>query len=395
MSTYVTTHEINRGGAWGITLIGVTLGCAAVAYGVSIGRTSNSILYPALDFLLLLAMAGTVAGSGYWLGKSDVEGPELWQIATWVGLGVIVMGVLTAWQLLAQARQGVALQQPLVVVAFTQTVGAVAGLLVGVYHVRAVRKARVVRDAREDARQARAEAESARDAEDQLRFLNHLLRHHLFNGIQVIRSNAEFLGEYVDDDGHSHVETIRRRSDRLVRLVENMRVLVQSLSEERTLGTVDLVDALEREIEVVKQTYGSDVFETEGVEGEVFVTADTLLPTVFENLLRSTVEHSANHVPEIEISLETTEETAVVTIQSRGSALADGIERHFAESADITETASEESTDFYVSRRLVSNYGGDIDVTEPAEGTATIRVELPLADASSGSTEGDSANAGA
>ncbi|MEA5406292.1 HAMP domain-containing sensor histidine kinase [Haloarculaceae archaeon H-GB2-1] len=360
----------------GVTLLGISLVGAALAYAVSVDTETGGLLYPLVDFLVLVSLASTVTYSGYYLGKSDVEPKQLWTVATSVGLGIIVMATLMGWQLLAQLRMGGVVQAPLVLLVVTQSVGAVIGLLVGIYHIETIRKERKLQEARTAAREAREE-------NDQLEFLNHLLRHHMFNGVQVVRSYATILGDHVDESGQSHIETIQYRSDRLVAIVDNMRVLVQSLTDDHHLDPQSLATAIENEIEVLGQTYDQATFEVHGLDDQ-YVSADSLLPAVFENLLRNAIEHNTATDPHVTVRVETTDETVAVHIIDNGDGPPDGIEEKFLQSAELRDPTAKEGTGLYIANRLVTKYGGDIHLEDDA-GTDSARfvVELPLATAPS------------
>lgn len=364
--------RLRRGGAWGISLIGVALVGAAAAYGVALKTTAEGLFYPLADFLLVVALASTVAYSGYWLGQSDIANPQLWKIAISVGLGIILMATLMAWQLLAQLRMGGTIQAPMGALVLTQAVGAVVGLLFGVYHVQAVRTAR-------RARRAERAASEAREANQQLEFLNHLLRHHLLNGVQVIQSYATLLSDSVDEDGRSHLDVIERRSDRLALLVDNIQVLVRSLADDEPLEPRSLADAVQSEVEVVERTYEGATVNVSGVDDAPQVRADELLPAVFENLLRNAIEHNTATEPRVEVRVERTDRRAVVRIDDNGPGVSRGIEEKFLEDASVANPVAEEGTGLYISNRLVERYDGDIHLEESDGDGARFVVELPLA----------------
>jgi signal transduction histidine kinase len=354
-----------RGGAWGITLIGVALGGATLAYGFRIVQTNvQSLVYPVIDFLTLLVLAGTVAYAGHRLATSDLGNDHLWQIAVWVGLGVIFMWLLSAWQLLMQLRHGVALVDPLIGFVVTQSVGAVAGLLVGVYHVHTVT----------NVRHAQAQAAQAQTREDRLAFLHTLLRHHLFNGMQVIQSYTDRLHDHVDDAGRSHIETIQTRSDRLVTLVENMDVLVHSLSEQVSLEPVDLVATARQEATHLDRTNGSTSITVTGPES-LSIQADRLLPAAIENLLRSTIEHSDARPLALTVAIGVDAEMATLSISAPDHELGDHVPDPHERSVDAV--GDTDQLDVFIARELIDRYGGTLTISD--DDHRTFEVQFPLA----------------
>jgi signal transduction histidine kinase len=369
MATH-SRQRSRRGGAWGVSAIGSGLAVGALAYGLqSVQSTGIQLFYPAVEVLLLLALAGTVAVAGAWLHRSDLPAIECWRVASWVGLGVITLVGLTTWQLLTQVRGGATLHDPLLTLLVTQTVGATLGLLVGIYHVRAVENARAAED-------AAAAASDARAAQSQLAFVHSLLRHHLFNGMQVIQSYTTRLAENVDDEGREDLETIQRRSERLVTLVENMQPLARTLTDSDRLHGLDVESTIRDEVEHVEIGPHGATVTVDGPERPVAVQADSLLPTVFENLLRSAIERSAVASPEVDITIRPTGDACEVVVAATGPAVEQGIDRRFLAAAR-PDTAHDDDIDLHLVRELLDRYDGSLTV---AESGPKFVVRLPLAD---------------
>lgn len=354
------------GGAWGVSAIGTVLVLTALAYGTERVGTSAA-MYPVVETAVLLGLGGTVLGTGRWLQRSDLAERDLWRIAVWVSLGIILLVSLTVWQLLTQVRGGGTLRNPMLTLIVTQTVGATAGLLVGIYHVRSLQNAR----AAENASAAAAEAQAT---QDQLAFIHTLIRHHMRNGMQVIQSYATRLEPHVDGEGATHLTTIQRRSERLVRIVEEMQPLTDALEPDGQLHPTGLTTIIERESEHVELTHSESSITVTEPDAEPYVRADSLLSAAVETLLRCAIEHSGTHGPAVEVTVERDVDTCRVTIAASGPIVDGGIEQRLVARAQTDEDAG-----LQIARRILDRYDGSLTVTNRTEGPE-YTVELPLAD---------------
>lgn len=363
MATHSRTTR--RGGAWGVSVLGIGLAAGAIAYGVAQADWS---LYPIVEILLLLGLAGTVAATGAWLARSDLPEHQCWRVASWVGIGIITMVGLALWLLLTQVRGGAQLSNPLLTLVVTETVGATMGLLVGVYNVRAVQNANVANKAAVAAGEARAE-------QGQLAFVHSLLRHHLFNGMQVIQSYTRRLSNHVDPEGQPHLDTIRRRSERLVTLVENMQPLARTLSEGDRLEPTDVTDTIDGEATLLAVTRPGVSVEVDTPEEPVLVQADSLLAAAFENLLRGAIERSAVADPTVNVTVESDGDSCTVTVAASGPSLDGGIDRQFLLAG---QTDGGADVDLFIVEELLERYDSTLENDSGPEGPTFI-VTLPLA----------------
>jgi len=357
----MATHSRSRprwGGARGVSAIGAALLVAALAYGSRQFATEALALSPVVEVGLVVALCGTVLGTGHWLQDSEFTDRDLWRVAIWVSLGIILLVGLTTWQLLTQVSGGVTLRDPLTTLVVTQTVGATAGLLVGLYHVQSLRNAR----AAENAAAAAAEAEAV---QEQLAFLHALVRHHLRNGMHVIQSYVRLLDDHVDDSGTEHLETIERRSQRLVRLVDEMEPLATAIDPDSRYQSVDVCVLLEREASHFAVTHPDCRIDVSGPDG-VTVRADSLLSAAIETLLRGAIERSAVNGPTVEVDITTNDGQCRIETTASGPALDGGIDQHFLASAHSTDSVSAGDTDLQVAREVVERYDGDLTVDDRA-----------------------------
>ncbi|MFC7045765.1 sensor histidine kinase [Halobacteriaceae archaeon GCM10025711] len=247
-------------------------------------------------------------------------------------------------------------------------IGAGAGALTGITRAQAVRSAR-------HAERARTAADLAEQERKRLRYLNHVLRHHVLNGMNVIRGHADRLDRQVGAN-HEDVEPILRRSERIVELVQNVRTLVQSLEDEFDPEPIPLREVLESELVAARTAYPDADFDVVGSVPAVDVRADDGLPLLFENLLSNAVEHNDNPVPGVQVSVEKQGVDVVVRVADDGPGIPEEVVQDLRR--DPADLARGETVGLYLVRVLVDRYDGDIWPEQTDASGTTVAVELPV-----------------
>lgn len=352
----------------GLVLAGLSLWYLIVvrAYYVSGSLTSPSAT-TVLEFLeigLLGSFSIVLVYAGYWLASSTFERRRLWWAGLWTLIGMTGILAIVVLANSLQLVQGEPLSEP----SFIQLLllaaggGAVAGLLIGVSTVRET-----------------VEAERARRQRDTLVFVNELLRHNVLNGMQAIKGNARLLEEHVDEDGRGYLTTTQDRSDSIVELIQNVRVLVDSVSRQNELQAVDLADVVHRSVEQARRTYQSATFEVQ-VPGDVAVRADELLEAVFENLLANAVQHNDAETPTVRVTAESDGRTVRVRVVDDGPGIPEDRREEYFEPGAQDESSVGQGLGLYLVRTLVSRYDGAVSVESSGPEGTTMVVELEAAD---------------
>lgn len=238
-----------------------------VSGGLSLLRGVMELPFFLLSLSLLYA--------GCWLLRSDYSTRRVGRIAAWSLAGFVALVAIAVWLV---AGQNAPLQQSLLLTVDVGAVGASTGLVVGLESER--RQRRVGRD-------ALAASLAAERAEDRFVFLNQLLRHHLLNGVAVVRGHAEMLAA-VHDDPPEEVEIIRRRSDEIVALVRNIETLTRAFNGDLPLEAVDTVPPLRASIQTVQSECPTAEVRLDAGEGAL-VTANDRIGLAFEAILRIVV----------------------------------------------------------------------------------------------------------
>lgn len=341
-------------GGWIVAAVGVGLG---VVGGWHVSATSSGdpvelgwelFVYVGLP-LSIAAAAGVVARRRR---SKDLI------VLRWVLGSVLALTFLGAWASYdsiaagdyANARANVALGSNL---------GLLLGAVAGLNRSRAVQNAEL--------------AERERAQREGMAFLNHLLRHHVRNGMTIIDGYVDELR--TGERSEAHVRVIDRQSDRILTLVENAETLVRALSGEVDPEPVDLDGVVERAVADARETYPAATFEVE--TDPATVLANDLVRSVLDNLLVNAVEHHDGD-PTVEVTV-TGGDPVVVTVADDGLGVPEAVRESFDRRDDVSTGVAGEGIGLYLVATLVRNYGGDVRIEDREPRGTVVTVELPSA----------------
>ncbi|WP_224335292.1 DUF7344 domain-containing protein [Haloprofundus halobius] len=122
-----------RAGGVFVAAVGAALGLAGVAY-LLVDQQPLVNLVVELGFVTVFPVVQVYAG--YRLAVGEYDSDELWRVARWCFVGVVLFTAVTAWVLLHEFLEGDRAMEPLFLLTSVAAVGAVAGLVLGVHDVR-------------------------------------------------------------------------------------------------------------------------------------------------------------------------------------------------------------------------------------------------------------------
>jgi signal transduction histidine kinase len=351
--------------AAGIYLVGTVLlvdGVLALGPHFYDEPLSTVVFYAVMDVGLPLF----VLGIGVHLARLDLERAEIRVVTAWLVGALVVFSSLFLWSRLPDLLAGTPLVDLQPDLALYGNVGAVMGAVSGLYRAQASQNARLV--------------EQTAAQQETLTFVNHLLRHNLLNGLQVIDGYVSFLEPHTDADGRRYLRRIDDRSDHMAALIDNVRILVGALGEGISLRPVNCSVVLDREASVARAAYPNAVITTD-VPPNATVTANETLGAVFENLFTNAVVHHDGAVPTIEVSAMRRGEFLLIRVEDDGPGLPPSVaEDPFGEGIKSNESSGD-GLGLYLVGTLVATFGGTVRVEDVApRGTAFI-VELSAVDA--------------
>jgi len=210
------------------------------------------------------------------------------------------------------------------------------------------------------------------DTISELQVYASLLRHDLSNDLQLIIGEIELAKMNVINDNRlsSHLESIDSASSRMLRLLK--------VFDETDIDSEDnlrnIIDLLVKDTE---SSYPHIVIrsQVEPTEEKVRIKGKSLIPFVFDNIIRNAVQHVGPNV-EVDIFMAAREEKVVIDFVDNGL----GIDKDIVENLfqkGVSKTGG--GFGLYLCRKIIGIYGGTINKLPNEEynkGTA-FRIELP------------------
>lgn len=338
----------------------------ALAAGITALDATGIVTTVEAAIVGILALA--VLARGLTLQASDRTGSDQWRIAAWCLVGTLAGGVLSGVVLLRAALRGTAIAEPLGLAVVLAGIGAVTGLFVGGDQVRAIQAGRT------SVRRETSELLERREAE-RLTFLNNLLRHNVLNGMNIVLGYTATLEDRLDGPDED-VERIRTRSEAVVDLVQNVQVLVRSLSGDLTVDAVDLTQTTRVQADRARRSHDATIHTD--LENGVVVATTPFIASAIENLLTNAATHNTTDHPEIALTVEHRGEQGIVSVSDNGPGIPqDVVDTYFGE-LDPNDDFVGDGLGLYLVDELVTTHGGTIDVDTSQDGT-TITLEFPIA----------------
>ncbi|MFB6085085.1 MAG: ATP-binding protein [Halorientalis sp.] len=342
-----------------------------VLLGLFVGLVRMRVDEPffrALDLVLPALFVTLIVWQGLKLHERDLTTDRRRTVAMWYALGIYTMVGLAGWSvLLGLLGQTV----PTSVESMTEIVaGGFFGLLVGVAQVRAKRNA-------EAATEAQLEQEFLERQQETNEVLNRILRHHLLNGLTVIRGQAQLLEARVDEECVDHAETVVDRVDEMTATIEEIRDITRTLTEEPKLSSVDLGTVLDEQLAEARETYPESTFVIEGSIPEgCTVRANDLLGRAVANVLANAVEHNDSAEPRVEVSVEEREDAVVLSIADDGPGIPEEVRTDVFEPSERGLDSDGEGLGLFLTASVLEQYGGRVWIDDGADG-AVVNLELP------------------
>lgn len=345
---------LGLGVIWGT---GLLMGFMEIQHIEAMSSTVGIAAFAMFPFLLTLGLLV----AGYVLWNSQFDGTETLQIAGWVVVGIVVIGLLATWTITHQNIRGRSFAHARFVTVNNMSAGGVVGFLVGWYKVGSARHQQAIED------------EQAK-----LDFLRQLLRHNVLNGMQIVLGRVDFLVENVPESERNHLTTIRERSNEIVRLINGVRAMNMSSfdSASASLQRTDLSDVLATEVDLARRDFEQAEFSLDFPD-DVVVMADDFLRELFSNLLANAVQHNDTDTPQVTVSATDTPDAIVVHITDNGP----GIPDDEKEAMLTWNRKGSESTGtglgLAIADTLTRNYDGSLWMEDNDPRGTVVNVELP------------------
>lgn len=218
------------------------------------------------------------------------------------------------------------------------------------------------------------EVTTRRQREQRIDVLNRLLRHNIRNEMNVVRGNADLLGEHVSQSERDRVDRIIRTVDDIVDRSDRIGRVSAAL-EEQGPRAVRLDPLLTRVVEATRQRH-PDADISLSCPDECWVQGAPSLTLAFEELVDNAVEHT-DDVAVVDITVTQTATGVTVAVSDDGPGIADH-EQAVILSGKETPLQHGSGVGLWLVKWVVRNVGGTLSFADD-DGT-TVTVELPTAD---------------
>ena len=205
-----------------------------------------------------------------------------------------------------------------------------------------------------------------------------MLKHDIRNDMTAIRGHAEFVEPHVDPEGEEFVEVIQRRSESVVRLLEDTDTLIETLDSDHQFEAVDLSTVLDDRITSVTDDHPEVTVHSDVPDG-LWVVADGLVHQVFSNLLGNAVAHNDPEALTIRVRAAHNGDVVETVVADDGKGIAEDARDSIFELGEKGPESGGDGLGLYLIARLADVYGGSVTVDESREGGARFVVTLPAA----------------
>lgn len=271
-------------------VLGISIICG-IGFG-SLGIHLSRLLRQSEGFYTMVGHAFSVGlslvviGSAIWVHRrpfDDVVG----RIGTWCFVGTTVLVAVSVISITHQRIEGVRMAEPLFAITGHGTLGAILGLLVGVYDGQRQNRGE----------ELHCEREHTSQLNDQLTVLNRVLRHDIRNCVNVILAYTK-----VKDAGLPRTE-IREKALEMHTLSEKAKE-IESILKNRpgSVTEIDIASVIRKKIHESETDYPEIDVETELPESAV-VQAPTRIEAAVEELLENAVKHNDTEEPELTVRI--------------------------------------------------------------------------------------------
>jgi signal transduction histidine kinase len=358
-----TPGSRKRWGALFVTL-GVTLAAAGLTFWFAWGLPSAGSYNQAILGIVVHVLFGyIVVMSGLTIYRSDLAVSECWVAAKWCLGGFLFMSSFVVWASVPEIRAGgisLAFANQFIIVG---SVGAAAGVLIGLNRGQAAQNARLVED--------------TRDQRETLRFLLRLIRHDIKNDLVVIGGYADRLeGQY--DADPEELALIQERTDSAQNLLETADTIIESDTGQLATEAVNLSVILREQVGALETSYPDLTVETD-IDDGLRVTANELIDEVFWNVLENAAEHNDISGLTVSVTTERVDGAVETVITDDGSGIPEGVRETVFEPSVQRSEGEGNGLGLYLVRKLVETCDGSVTIEDRDPSGTVFRIRLPAA----------------
>lgn len=354
------------------TFFGILFGAIGVAFAVSgltlwfgvVRPRTTELNQAVLGIVVHVTFGYIVVMSGLVVSRSNMSLSECLVTAKWCLGGSAFMGFLVLWRAIPELRSGVVTTELVNELIIVGSVGAAAGVLVGLNKGQAIRNHRL--------------AEKKEDREETLVFLLRLLGHDIQNHLVAISTYVDALETSTDGSPPEPVAGIRERTATIDRLLETANIVLESETDGRTSERIDLSVVLREQLETLRLDAPEIEVESE-IDDGLYVEANQFVDQLFHNILDNAVAHNPADDLTVSISASTIDEYIEIEIADDGSGIPDGVRNELFTPGVRADESAGDGIGLYLVRKLVDSYGGSVRVEDSTPNGTRFTLRFPRA----------------
>lgn len=228
-----------------------------------------------------------------------------------------------------------------------------------------------------DTTKRREYEQQVQEQRDTLRILNQVVRHDIRNHLQVIKGYVEML-EGVDETYFEHIETSVGNALELTKTARDISKTI--LDKGADLVPIRLHRTITAQVRDVREGFSDATVTIDGDLPDIWVEADDMLGSVFQNLLQNAITHNDHDEPQVFVSAHQHGGTVRVEVADNGPGVPDKQkETIFGEGEKGLESEGT-GVGLYLVETLVDRYDGEVWVEDNEPRGSIFVVELPVMD---------------
>ncbi len=210
--------------------------------------------------------------------------------------------------------------------------------------------------------------------------LNRIIRHDIRNDMAILLGWGELLREHLNEGGEEPLEKMLSAATDIIELTEISRDFAETVATEGQIDVkpVSLNSIFEAELDLRRELFPKAEFKLVDEIPEVNVMADEMLSSVFKNLLNNAVQHNDKDTPIVTITAEELDSSIIVSIADNGPGIPTEVKDRLFEEGIQGPDSMGTGLGLYLSKKLVTQYDGDIWVTENSPTGTVFHLQLPV-----------------
>jgi signal transduction histidine kinase len=348
-----------------LVTVGVAFAVAGLTLWFVLIRPQTTALNQAVLGIIVHVLFGyVVMMAGISIARNEFSIRQCVTAVRWCFGGAAFMGLLAVWRALPELRAGANLLGILNELVLIGSVGAAAGVLVGLNRGQAIRNRELV--------------SQKETREETLVFLLRLLDHDIGNHLFAISNHARSIRPSTFDPSPTPSEAIEERAANIERLLETANVVLESETGDTSFERVDLSSVLREQANIVRaDAPGVDLCVE--LDDELYVECDRFVGDVFRNLLENAVVHNPSDDLTVTVTGSVVDDAVEVAIEDDGVGIPDDVREDLFDPGVRGDVSSGDGIGLYLVRKLVKSYDGSISMSDRSPNGTRFQLRFPRA----------------